>query len=144
MKRRPRRNSDNLTISEVCERYGAYEVKDSTLRGWIADGVLGFSDDDLPKERIHGRDVKVLTPEQVERLRQFLTYRDILVKPDNSIDTIQEILYQIDQGNYAGVIEIFKDTEQRIQEHLERVQAEIQSLHAKMHGDAEIDPDDTD
>jgi DNA-binding transcriptional MerR regulator len=143
MKRRPRRNSDNLTISEVCERY---RVKNSTLRGWIKDGVLGFSTNQLPEERVKGKMTQVLNPEQVERLKQFLKYRSLLLASgtDEYLDTAQVILYEIDQGNYEGVIEILKEMEQHLQDHLESLQAEIQSLHAKMHGDAEIDPDDTD
>jgi hypothetical protein len=41
------RPSKNSSISEICEQY---RLKDSSLRGWLDSGLLGFFADELKRE----------------------------------------------------------------------------------------------
>lgn len=133
------KTSDASTIREVAQQFG---LADSTLRDWIESEVFGPADQ-IPTERRRGRKVMVFRREQIERLESFLRYRTwfsaLPEGPMGQMHVIIGLLHQIEQGEYHAAIELLAEVEAFMEDTLAEVRVEIQRLHAKLHGDTQID-----
>lgn len=132
-----------LTFREICAKYN---IGDSTLRGWIEEGVCGSGQ--IPTRRIRGKETKVLMPEQLEKLERFLLYRSwfSLQSYGGQIDIDQVLVLHVavEEGDLKRGISKLNELKEILDDALEVTKLQLQILHAKLHGDEEIDPNDVD
>ena len=124
-----------LKLSDICE---IYRVKLTTLNGWIDDGVCQkvqhrFND--------RGREMGVLMPDQIDRLRRFQRYRECL---SCDIPTLINLLDLEDEGDLESAKCQLQEQEQAVEDTLTLIRAEIMRMDAILLGDEAIDPEDVD
>jgi DNA-binding transcriptional MerR regulator len=134
MNRSAENSPENKTIRDVMKEF---DVADSTVREWIRKGVFG-TPESIQKEKRRGKLVTVFTVAQIERLLRFHLYKKHF--PEDGIGGVAELLDQVDDGDVTEMMRALTDIEQQMMDDLEEIQAELQTLHARLHGET-IEPD---
>ena len=134
-------SSEGLIVRKVCS---LYDLGNTTLRDWMKYGACG-DPSKIPVECIGGIDTQVLLPEHVEWLDRFLLFRRLTALRKETavkvkLDEALELQKDIEQGKLQSGICALEELMGILNDTLERAKLHYQSLHAKLHGDAPIDP----
>lgn len=131
-----------LKLSDVCE---IYRIKLTTLNEWIEASVCK-----KVKRRVPGRRDKiwVIEPNQIVRLEKFMTFREWFVRRYGTekpqVNAIVAVLDAIEEGNLSVAIATLEELSSALGAKKEQIDAEIQSLYARLAGDEPIDPNELD